>query len=189
MRCPLLLPSQLSAEQEPLYADMMEGIGADFKPVFETSTPEGQLIGPWSVWLQQPATGRVVWDLVKVMTAQATLDPAVREISILVVGAHFHAGYEIYAHGALAKAGGMSDERLSCILSGSRPSDMLEQESCSFDIAKALTRGGILPDALYKRAIDVLGQQGTSELINLVALYHLVAVILNGFNVAVPTSL
>ena len=94
------------------------------------------------------------------MNVQATLDPGVREIAILVVGTHFNAGYEIYAHGALAKNCGMSEERLATILGGSRPGDLTVEESCAFDTAKALTRGGILPEALYKRAVEVFGQHG-----------------------------
>ncbi|KAF4630900.1 hypothetical protein G7Y89_g7235 [Cudoniella acicularis] len=188
MRCPLLLPSQLSAEQQPLYKDMLAGIGSDFKPVFEAQTPEGQLIGPWGAWLQEPAIGGAIWELVKVMTAQATLKPVVRQVAILTVGGHFNAGYEMYAHGALAKAGGMSEETLSTILGGSRPCSLTEEEACAYDTAKALTRGGILPEASYKRAVEVFGQHGAHELIYLVGLYHLVSVTLNGFNVPVPGS-
>jgi 4-carboxymuconolactone decarboxylase len=188
MRCQLLLPSQLSAEQEPLYKDMVEGIKSNFNPVFETQTPEGQLIGPWSAWLQEASMGAAVWDLVKVMTAQATLKPSVREIAILVVGTHFNAGYELYAHGASARARGMSEANLSTILAGSCPADLTEEEMCAYNTAKALTHGGILPEASYKRAIDVFGQRGTSELIYLVGLYHLVSVILNGYNIAVPKA-
>jgi 4-carboxymuconolactone decarboxylase len=167
---------------------MMTGISSNFTPVFETQTPEGQLLGPWSAWIQEPTIGGVIWDLVKVMNVQATLDPGVREIAILVVGTHFNAGYEIYAHGALAKNCGMSEERLATILGGSRPGDLTVEEGCAFDTAKALTRGGILPEALYKRAVEVFGQHGANELIYLVGLYHLVSVSLNGFNIAVPTS-
>ncbi|RDW84615.1 hypothetical protein BP6252_02205 [Coleophoma cylindrospora] len=186
MRCPLLLPSQLSPKQKPLYKDMMVGIGSNFNSVFESHTPEGQLIDPWSAWLQEPSISGAIWGLVKVMTAHATLDPVVREIAILVVGAHFKSGYEIYAHGALAKSVGMGDERLSTISAGSRPSDMTEEEACAYDTAKALTRGGILPDASYARAVHVLGRHVASELTYLVGLYHLVSVNLNGFNIAVP---
>jgi 4-carboxymuconolactone decarboxylase len=157
---------------------MMTGISSNFTPVFETQTPEGQLLGPWSAWIQEPTIGGVIWDLVKVMNVQATLDPGVREIAILVVGAHFNAGYEIYAHGALAKNCGMSEERLATILGGCRPGDLTVEEGC----------GEILPEALYKRAVEVFGQHGANELIYLVGLYHLVSVNLNGFNIAVPKS-
>jgi 4-carboxymuconolactone decarboxylase len=188
MRCPLLLPSELSAEQAPLYNDMMTGITSDFNPVFEAHTPAGQLIGPWSAWIQEPAIGGAIWDLVKVMTAQATLKPAVRQIAILVVAAHFNAGYEIYAHGAMAKAEGMSEERLGTILAGSHPAGLGEEEGCAYDVARALTQGGVLAEALYRRAVKVFGQRGASELIYLVGLYHLVSVNLNGFNIAVPEA-
>ncbi|KAE9362794.1 hypothetical protein N431DRAFT_524567 [Stipitochalara longipes BDJ] len=188
MRCPLLLSSQLSAEQKPLYEDMMVGIKSNFNPVFETYTLDGQLIDPWGAWIQEPAIGGAIWELVKVMTAQAKLKPTVRQLAILVVAGHFNAGYEIYAHGAMAKSQGMSKEKLATVLGGSRPSNLGEEEACAYDISKALTRGGILPEALYRRGFDVLGEYGVRELIYLVGLYHLVSINLNGFDIAVPGS-
>jgi hypothetical protein len=167
---------------------MMAGIGSNFNPVFQTQTPDGQLIGPWSAWIQESTIGGAIWDLVKVMTSQTALKPAVRELAILVVGTHFNAGYEIYAHGALAKACRMSEKRLATILGGSRPADLNEEEGCAYDIASALTSGGVLPEASFKRAVEIFGRHGANELIYLVGLYHLISVNLNGFNVAVPNS-
>jgi len=69
---------------------------------------------------------------------------------------------------------------------GGRPVSLNEQEGCAFDVATVLTRGGVLPLGVYKHALGVFGQDGVSELINLVGLYSLVSVTLNGFNVTVP---
>jgi hypothetical protein len=47
MRLPLLLPTDLTAEQRPMY-DSFEYSG------FEVRNPEGAYIGPWGVFLQFP---------------------------------------------------------------------------------------------------------------------------------------
>ena len=93
MRLPLIAPDQLTAEQKPLYADMKKGIGSNFN-VFLTVAPEGTteagaLMGPWNPWLHEPRIGGAIWDLTKTMTMEATLPDTVRQIAILVTGAHF----------------------------------------------------------------------------------------------------
>lgn len=45
-----------------------------------------------------------------------------------------------------------------------------------------------LPEPLYRRAVAVLGQAGTNELIYLVGVYALVSMTLNGFGVPVPDN-
>jgi alkylhydroperoxidase family enzyme len=185
MRLPLIPPDQLTGAQKPLYDDMKAGIASNFN-AFRTITDNGSLIGPWNAWLHEPAIGRAVWDLTKAMTAQASLPDPVRQIAILVVGAHFDAAYELYAHIAVAEKEGMDDARLSALVAGCRPSDLSDQEACAYDVAYALTGGGVLPEPCYARAVRLFGQHGANELIYLVGLYCLVSTTLNGFNVPVP---
>ncbi|MGN6122898.1 MAG: carboxymuconolactone decarboxylase family protein, partial [Sphingomonas oligoaromativorans] len=112
-------------------------------------------------------------------------DP-VRQIAILVTGAHFDAAYELYAHIAVAEKDGMSDMRLATLVSGSRPTDLSPEEGVGYDVAFALVNGGVLPEPVYRLAVKTFGQHGANELIYLVGLYCLVSMTLNGFNVPVP---
>jgi hypothetical protein len=185
MRLPLIPPDQLSAEQRPLYEDMKAGIESNFN-AFKTASEDGALIGPWNAWLHEPQIGGAIWNLTKAMTAQASLPDPVRQIAILVVGAHFNAAYELYAHIAVAEREGMDEARLSTLVAGCRPADLGELEGCTYDVAFALTRGGVLPEPCYARAVALFGQHGANELIYLVGLYCLVSTTLNGFNIPVP---
>ena len=67
-----------------------------------------------------------------------------------------------------------------------KPVDFAPQESVVYDFSHALVRGGVLPEPVYRLAVDSFGQHGTNELIYLVGLYSLVSTTLNGFNVPVP---
>ncbi|HEX7781999.1 MAG TPA: carboxymuconolactone decarboxylase family protein [Sphingobium sp.] len=185
MRLPLLTPDALTAEQKPLYEDMKAGIASDFN-AFRTITEDGALIGPWNAWLHEPQIGGAVWNLTKAMTAQASLADPVRQVAILVVGAHFDAAYELYAHIAVAEKQGMTDARLSTLVAGCRPTDLSDEEGCAYDVAFALCNGGVLPEPCYARALKLFGQHATNELIFLVGLYCMVSTTLNGFNVPVP---
>lgn len=97
MRLPFIPPAGLSPEQRPLYEDMRAGIGESFHG-FAAVRADGALMGPWNPWLHEARIGKPVWDLVKALSVQSQVPDAARQVAILVTGAHFRAGYEIYAH-------------------------------------------------------------------------------------------
>lgn len=185
MRLPLIAPADLTPEQRRLYDRMRPGIAGHFN-AFVAEREDGALMGPWNPWLHEPAIGAAVWELTLVMTANATLPDNVRQIAILAVGARYDAAYEIYAHIAVAEQEGMPAERLATLVANLKPGGLSMDESVAFDLAYALSRGGTLPEPLYRLAVDTFGQRGTNELIFLVGLYGMVSVTLNGFNVPVP---
>ena len=185
MRLPLIPPADLTPEQKPLYDDMRKGIASNFN-AFIVERDDGALMGPWNPWLHEPAIGRAIWNLTLAMTQNAAPPDNVRQIAILVVGARFDAAYEIYAHIAVAEKEGMSPERLATLVADVKPNDLAKDESVAYDLAYALSRGGTLPEPLYRLAVATFGQHGTNELIYLVGLYALVSTTLNGFNVPVP---
>jgi alkylhydroperoxidase family enzyme len=185
LRLPLISPADLSAEQRPLYDSMRKGIASNFN-AFKAEREDGALMGPWNPWLHEPAIGTAIWDLTLAMTANAALPDKVRQVAILVVGARYDAAYELYAHIAVAEHGGMSPERLCALAADLKPADLSREENVAFDFAYALSRGGVLPEPVYRLAIATFGQHGTNELIYLVGLYAMVSTTLNGFNVPVP---
>ena len=185
MRLSLIAPADLTPEQKSLYEDMRRGIASNFN-AFKVEREDGALMGPWNPWLHEPVIGKAIWDLTLAMTAQASLADNVRQIAILAVGARFGAAYELYAHVAVAEHEGMKPERLATLVADLKPADLAPDESVAFDVAYALVRGGVLPEPLYRLAVDTFGQHGANELIYLVGLYSLVSTTLNGFNVPVP---
>jgi 4-carboxymuconolactone decarboxylase len=185
MRLPLIAPADLTPRQKSLYDDMRKGIAGNFN-AFKVEREDGALMGPWNAWLHEPAIGKAIWDLTLAMTAGASLADNVRQVAILVVGAHFDAAYEIYAHIAVAEREGMKPQRLATLVAGLKPNDLTAEESAAFDVTYALLRGGTLPEPLYRLAVDTFGQHGANELIYLVGLYSLVSTTLNAFNVPVP---
>jgi alkylhydroperoxidase family enzyme len=170
MRLPLIAPSKLSAEQRPLYDDMREEIARDFRG-FKAIDDSGALIGPFNVWVRAPKWGRPIWEFIKAMSVAPTLPRPVREVAILVTGAHFRAAYEIYAHVLLAESRGLDDDKLATIVAGERPSNLTREESIAYDVASALVRGHALPALTYRQAVAAFGESSTMELIYLVGAY------------------
>jgi len=185
MRVPLIEPNQLKPEQRPIYEDMRVGIEKNFRG-FQAVSDSGALIGPWNPWLHEPKFGKPIWELTKSLAVSPSLPGPVREVAILVTGAKFRAGYELYAHVIVAERRGLPDDKLATIVAGQRPTNLTAEEAIAYDVASALVRGGVLPELNYRLAVETFGESGAAELIYLVGLYCLVSVTLNGFDVAVP---
>jgi alkylhydroperoxidase family enzyme len=187
MRAPAIPPADISADLRPLYDDMRQGIERSFKG-FVAIRDDGALIGPWAPWLRHAKFGKPVWELVKALASAPSLPAAVREVAILVTGAHFHSAYELYAHVIVAENRGLSDEKLETIVAGQRPADLTREESIAYDMAAALVSGGTLPELTWRSAVQAFGDAGAAELSYLVGLYCMVSVTLNTFDVPVPTD-
>jgi hypothetical protein len=185
-RLPPIAPAELTEAQRPLFEAMTAGVAAKYQ-TFTTVREDGALLGPWNAWLHDPEIGTAYWGVTQALTAAKRIPDAARQVAILVVGAHFGAAYEIYAHGAVAaSAHGMSARRIATLAAGERPEDLDDDEAIAHDVAKALLRGGVLADPLYAQALARFGQAGTNELIYLVGHYCFVSMTLNGFGIPVP---
>src|SRR6202049_429946 len=178
MRLPIIPPAKLGSEQKPLYDDMREGIAKNFQG-FINIRDDGALLGPWNPWIHEPQFGKPVWELTKAMVSKPSLPAAVREVAILVTGAHFRSAYELYAHVIAAENRGLSDEKLATIVAGQRPADLTRGEAVAYDVAASLVGGGVLPELTYRAAVATFGQHGAAELMQLVGLYCMVSVTLN----------
>lgn len=185
MRLPLIPPAELTADQKPLYDDMRAGIATGFN-AFKVVREDGALMGPWNPYLHEPAVGAGSWAMTKAINDIGVLPVDAREVAILVVGAHFNAAFELYAHVAVAERLEMSKARLATLVAGSKPGDLSPAESVAYDVARGLCRGGVLPEVIYRVALETFGGRGVAQLIHLVGLYSMVSMTLNGFNVPVP---
>ena len=130
MRLPLMSPSALNSEQRRLYDDMRKGIETNFKG-FTAIDDSGRLVGPWNPWLRFAKFGGPVWELVKALSSSPKLPRPVREIAILVTGAHFHSAYGGIHLSRRPLLHGVGDaQRLRCSGAGNRR-----------DITRATLRG------------------------------------------------
>lgn len=184
MRLEPLPPATLDPDQRELLARIhaitRQGRG------FRTERADGAMIGPYGVLLHHPSWGAAVWGVIEALSHHTVLPPRVHETAILVTGAHYSCRYELYAHERVGRAAGLSPATIAAIAAGSRPSDLTEDETAGYDVARALTSGGVLPTSTYEHAVSVLGQEGVAELCFLVGAYGLVCSLLNGFDVPVP---
>src|SRR5271165_340931 len=99
---------------------------------------------------------------------------------------HMKARYQIFGHEQLAADAGVPLQKIATLAAGQRPAELTPEESVAFDIAYALNQTGPIAESTYRAGEEVFGREGMAEIIYLVGTFHLIAIILNGYDVSVP---
>lgn len=185
MRAAPYPPRQMPPALRALHDDMA-GMIAEHLKGFVSSRADGALVGPFAPMLRFQPYGRAAWDYTKALIQHTVLPKPAHEVAILATGAAFNSRYELYAHEAVGEAAGLSPAKVAAIAAGQRPADLTEPEQAAYDVAVALARGQQLPESTYRRAVKAFGEDGTAELIYLVAGYGLISMLLNAYDVSVP---
>ena len=185
MRLTPLTPDELTGEQLELHKSIDTGVQKHLQG-FISKRADGALIGPFNPMIHFPQFGAPVWAFTMALTEHSTLPKPAHEVAILVTGAHFKSGYELYAHEQVARKAGLSDNKIATITAGERPSDLSFAEAAAYDVAALLSKGGQLPESTYQRALKAFGEQGMAELVYLIGAYCQVSVLLNAYDIPVP---
>ena len=187
-RLPLYDREALEPAQKELFDWLMkeavpwaEGAG------FKAGSEAGQLIGPFNPALLTPAISKAFFEFVLVEHENTSLSQRAREVIILTVGAVWQAPYELYAHRAVGRHVGLSDEEVRTLAEGGLPKDLSDAETIAHRVARALSVERHLDDVLYRDAEELLGANGIMDAVTLTGIYHMVSAILNAFVVPAPS--
>lgn len=187
-RLPLYGSEALNPAQKALYNWLMDvavpwAEAADF----EASTEMDRLIGPFNPALLTPEISSAFVDLAVAEQKHTSLSKRSREVIILTVGAVWQAPYELYAHCAVARHVGHSDDAVRKLAAGGLPQDLTDEEAVTHRVARALSVEHRLSEALYREAEAMLGAHGVMEAVVLTGIYHTVCAILNAFEIPAPS--
>ena len=186
-RLPLLDPRELSGAQKELYdRENTKLVPWADHAGFRSKTEDGKLIGPFNPLLFSPGIGRAFLDLQAAEQSHTTLSKRVREVVILSVGAVWKSDYELYAHMAVGRSVGLSEEAVRALASGALPADLSEEEQIARRYTTQLCREHRVSTEFYAAAETAFGKQGLVDMAILMGTYHLVCTLLNGFEVPVP---
>ena len=107
----------------------------------------------------------------------------------MTVGAVWQAPYELYAHCAVARHVGLSDDAVRTLADGGLPEGSHgRRRRLVHRIARALfARTSSPSEALYREAEALLGADGIMETAILTGIYHTVCAILNTFEIPAPS--
>ncbi len=149
---------------------------------------DGSLTGPFDAWLRSPELGRHLERAGMAFRTDTVLSPAAREVAVLVVAKAWHATFEWWVHGILARSHGVPEAVVDAIGHGRRPD--FEDDACAaaHDVAFELVHGRRLTSATHARATKTLGERALVEVVTLVGFYQLVSGVLESFQPPPPSG-
>jgi 4-carboxymuconolactone decarboxylase len=114
--------------------------------------------------------------------------PRLNEFIILITSRHFTQQYEWYVHYPIAIKEGLSKDIADAIADGRRPAGMSADEELIHDFCTELLRNNSVSDPTYARAVARFGEQGTIEMVGVVAYYTFQSMVLNTARTPVPAG-
>jgi 4-carboxymuconolactone decarboxylase len=186
-RLPLADPEALSPAQREVFDRMAEVIVPWANEArFQSTAEDGRLIGPFNPALLNPAIAAPFLDLQSAEQMHTSLSPRVREVVILAVGAVWHADYELYAHLAVARKAGLSDDAARAVATGGLDRDLNFDETLALRLTHQLSINHRVDESLYQAAEKTFGEQGLIDIAFLIGIYHSVCATLAMFAIPAP---
>jgi 4-carboxymuconolactone decarboxylase len=185
-RLPPLPPEGLDPAQRAVYEAITGGRRGGGPSMLVAA--DGSLLGPFGPMVRSPLVGQAVQRLGELVRYEADLRPDVRELAILTVAGAWRSDFEWWAHAGEAARAGLPGEVIAALRAGSPPAGLDPQQAAAYELCVALERDRRVPEALYARAREHLGEQGVADLAFLFGYYTLVAATLATFEIGPPAE-
>jgi 4-carboxymuconolactone decarboxylase len=139
--------------------------------------------GPFLVWLRSPELCEKVEALGAYCRFESSLEPRLRELSLLIAARHFDAQYSWNAHVNKAADLGVSRDALAELAGNTEPHFTSRDEQIAYRFSTEILRDHFVCDETFAAALDELGEQGTVDLIGCLGNFSMLAMLLNAFQV------
>lgn len=174
-RFPNLNREQMSDEQKRVHDDIVAG-------------PRGRIVGPFGVLLRIPGIADRFQKLGLQLRFKKLLPPRLHEFAILITAWFWGSKYEWYWHKKFAVEAGLPESIAYDLAQNKRPANMKWDEALIYDFCITLHREHFVDEALFKRAMETLGEQCLVELVALTGFYTSVAMLLNVAEILPPSD-
>jgi 4-carboxymuconolactone decarboxylase len=165
-RLPPLPADQLTDAQREAMAEIVAG-------------PRGELVGPFVPLLRSPELMRRLQRTGVYLRFDTGLDPALLELTILLVARHWNQRFEWRYHCPLALRAGVSEETIRAVRRGERPDRLDPAAAAVWEVCDELHRLRGVTEEVFDRAVGVLGEVGVVELVGTVGYYTTLAMVMN----------
>jgi 4-carboxymuconolactone decarboxylase len=150
--------------------------------------PRGGVRGPFNALLRSPELADRVQRVGEYLRFGTSLPARLNELAILVNARFWGSKYEWYAHRPLAEKGGLAPAIADDLARNRRPQSMQPDETVVYEFCTALHTTHAVDDALFDRAVAVLGERGVMDLIGVSGYYTLVSMVLNVADIPLPAG-
>jgi 4-carboxymuconolactone decarboxylase len=114
------------------------------------------------------------------------LGPRLTELAILLTARAWTQQVEWSIHAKAARAAGLSAAKIDAIAAGRKPARLAADEAAVYDFFGELERSRSVSDPVYRRALDLLGEQGIVDLLGVAGYYATLAMLMNVARTPVP---
>jgi 4-carboxymuconolactone decarboxylase len=146
--------------------------------------PRRGVTGPYRIWAANGPLARTLVDLDQHLNTTSSLLPADREIAVLVTGQRWRADYVLTAHASRARESGVPAEAVADIVGGVPPVLTDPRHGLVYAVCQRLYDDHGLSDDLFRRASEMLGTRGLTDLLALLGYYTAIALTLNAYSVS-----
>lgn len=175
--------------EEPRFPDLkLEQMNEAQKRVYESIAggPRGGVRGPFGPLLRSPELADRVQKLGEYLRFNTPLPARLKELAILINARFWDSKFEWWAHRPLAIKGGLAGSIADDLAQNKRPANMKPDEELVFDFCTNLHRKHFVGEALFRRAVATLGEQGVIDLAAVSGYYTLVSMVLNVAGIPLP---
>lgn len=149
--------------------------------------PRGRLPGPYKVWINNPKLVHAADPLGRHFTPGAySLTEREREIAVIVITGKWRSLYPNAAHEKRGREVGLPGAAVEAMIAGQPTSFPDAREQMVYEVSLALAHNNIVSNALYERAVAVLGHERITDVIVLMGYYTAVSLTMNFY--AVPAG-
>jgi 4-carboxymuconolactone decarboxylase len=167
-RLPLAEHSALSQSQQQLFDRLTELVVPwGERDGFAGSTDNGRFIGPFNPMLLSPVIAGRFLDFMAAV-GNSSLTARVQEVVILAVGAVWRSAYSLYAHSAVGRSAGLSEEAVQTLAADQLPRELSASEQCAWHFAHQLTAGRRVEQRVYDQAQAAFGTDGIADMVSLI---------------------
>ncbi len=125
----------------------------------------GQVPGPHKIWVSNPTLNEVIVPVGAHYQSHSSLSKAEIEIATNVINARWLAAYSNYEHEMIAEEqGGLPPAKVQALISGLPTSFDDPRQQVVYEIESALAMPRVIPQGLYRRGADLLGDKGLTDL-------------------------
>ncbi len=166
----------------------LDKMSTDQKRAYEFTVKErGQVPGPYKIWLQNPKLEEILVPLGVYYQGHSSLSKAEIEIATNLTTGRWLAAYPNYEHEKVAEqAGGLPPEKVQALIAGLPTSFEDPRQQVVYEITSALIAPRVVPTGLYRRAVNLLGDAGLTDLTVLIGYFTCVSLTLTAYDV--PSS-
>jgi len=150
--------------------------------------PAGALVGPFNAMAMSPKIGKRASAMGAAVRFNEDIDRRLLEIAIITTGAHWRANFEWYAHSAMARDAGVTDDVIDAIAAGTPPPFTKHDEATVFAFASELLGTGRVAQPTYDAARELLGEPRLVDLVSTIGYYCYISLTLNAFDVQLPSG-